>query len=479
MRRVLAGLIVLACCVGVGFGQNAPGASGSLAVNSLAPDMQAKIDAAAEAVLKKTGVPSASVAVVEHGAIVYTHAYGQARLQPPEQAEPSMRYSIGSISKQFTAASMLLLEQEGKLSINDPVSKYLPGLTRANEVTIRMLLSHTSGYQDYYPQDYMPPLMSKPTTTQFILDRWGKKPLDFDPGTRWQYSNTNFVIAGQIVEKVSGEPLMKFLQEHIFGPLDMRQVLNTDINSLGDTDAQGYVRNALGPLRPAHREGKGWMFAAGELAMPAYDLAQWDISLMDRSVLSAKSYDEMFAPVMLKNGESSHYGLGLFIRDVDGHAELEHSGEVSGFVSENVVFPNDKAAIAVLTNQDASPAASGIAGALTPLVLGLNQTGAEANPEEKQGREILVGLQQGKIDRSLFTSNCNFYFDKTAMGDYESSLAPLGPPTSFRQTMQELRGGMTFRAFSVTFANSPQKVRVTTYTMPDGKLEQYLVLPVE
>lgn len=477
MRRFVVFLVALTCCAGLGFGQNAPGVSGSLVVNSLAPEMQARIDAAAEAVLKKTGVPSASIAVVEHGAIVYTHAYGKARLQPPQQAQPSMRYSIGSISKQFTAASILLLEQQGKLSIDDPVSKYLPELTRANEVTIRMLLSHTSGYQDYYPQDYMPPLMSKPTTTQFILNRWGKKPLDFDPGTRWQYSNTNFVIAGQILEKVSGEPLMKFLQEHIFGPLDMRQVLNTDINSLGDTDAQGYVRNALGPLRPAHREGAGWMFAAGELAMPAYDLAQWDISLMNRSVLSAKSYDEMFAPVMLKNGDSSNYGLGLFIRDLDGHLELEHSGEVSGFVSENMVFPNDKASITVLTNQDASPAASGIGNALAPLVLGLHAAGAQATPAEAQGREILVGLQHGKIDRSLFTSNCNSYFDRTAMGDYESSLAPLGPPASFKQMMEELRGGMTFRSFSVTFADSPQKVRVTTYTMPDGKLEQYLVLP--
>lgn len=477
MRRFGFFLVALACCMSIGYGQGSTGASGSLVVDSLSPDMQAKIDAAAEQVLKNTGVPSASIAVVEHGGIVYTHAYGNAKLQPPVPAEPSMRYSIGSISKQFTAASILLLEQQGKLSIDDPVSKYLPDLTRANEVTIRMLLSHTSGYQDYYPEDYMMPLMAKPTTTQFILDRWGRKPLDFDPGTKWQYSNTNFVIAGQIVEKVSGKPLMKFLQEHIFGPLDMRQVWNTDMNSLGDTDAQGYVRYALGPLRPAHKEGPGWMFAAGELAMPAYDLAQWDISLMNRSLLAPKSYDEMFAPVMLKNGESSNYGLGLFIRDLDGHLELEHSGEVSGFVSENMVFPNDKAAITVLTNQDASPAASGIGNALAPLVLGLNATGAEANPAEVQGREILEGLQHGKIDRSLFTSNCNFYFDTTAMGDYESSLAPLGQPISFKQTMEELRGGMTFRAFSVSFANSGQKVRVTTYTMPDGKLEQYLALP--
>jgi CubicO group peptidase (beta-lactamase class C family) len=221
------------------------------------------------------------------------------------------------------------------------------------------------------------------------------------------------------------------------------------------------------------------MFAAGELAMPAYDLAQWDISVMNRSLLDAKSYDEMFAPVNLKSGESSYYALGLFVRDTNGKIAYEHSGEVSGFVSENVVFPEEKAAIAVLTNQDASPAAGGIARALTPLVLGVSgapEAGSAA--AEKQAREIFAGLQQGKIDRSLFTENCNAYFDQQALGDFQTSLALLGEPSSFKQSADELRGGMTFRVFAVEFAKSPVKVRVTTYTMPDGKLEQYLVIPV-
>jgi D-alanyl-D-alanine carboxypeptidase len=474
MRRVLILALAVMCGSCTALDQSSL-AQSSLDVDSIAPDLKAKIDAAAQDVLAKTGVPSASVAIVEHGAIVYTQAYGRAKLDPAVDATPAMRYSIGSISKQFTAAAILLLEQQGKLSIDDPVSKYIPDLTRANEVTIRMLLSHTSGYQDYWPEDYVMPPMLEATTAQHILDVWGKKPLDFDPGTKWQYSNTNYVIAGRIVEQVSGMPLMEFRQRHVFKPLDMRAVWNSDAQKLGDTDAQGYVRYALGPLRPAPKEGKGWMFAAGELAMPAYDLAQWDISVMVRSLLDAKSYDEMFAPVNLKSGESSHYGLGLFVRDMQGHVAYEHSGEVSGFVSDNVVFPNDKAAIAVLTNQDASPAAGGIARALVPLVLG--STGSASATAEAQAREIFAGLQQGKIDRSLFTENCNAYFDAQALGDFASSLAPLGEPSSFKQTTEELRGGMTFRSFAVEFAKSAQKLRVTTYTMPDGKLEQYLVIP--
>jgi D-alanyl-D-alanine carboxypeptidase len=474
MRRVLILALAVMCCSGAALAQSSL-AQGSLDVDSIAPDLKAKIDTAAQDVLAKTGVPSASVAIVEHGAIVYTQAYGRAKLDPAVEATPAMRYSIGSISKQFTAAAILLLEQQGKLSIDDTVSKYIPDLTRANEVTIRMLLSHTSGYQDYWPEDYVMPPMLEATTAQDILDVWGKKPLDFDPGTKWQYSNTNYVIAGRIVEQVSGKPLMEFLQQNVFKPLDMRAVWNSDAQKLGDTDAEGYVRYALGPLRPAPKEGKGWMFAAGELAMPAYDLAQWDISVMVRSLLDAKSYDEMFAPVNLKSGESSHYALGLFVRDTNGHVTYEHSGEVSGFVSDNVVFPNDKAAIAVLTNQDASPAAGGIARALVPLVLG--STGSASATAEAQAREIFAGLQQGKIDRSLFTENCNAYFDAQALGDFASSLAPLGEPSSFKQTTEELRGGMTFRSFAVEFAKSAQKLRVTTYTMPDGKLEQYLVIP--
>jgi CubicO group peptidase (beta-lactamase class C family) len=361
------------------------------------------------------------------------------------------------------------------LSLDEPAGKYLPDLTRANEVTIRMLLSHTSGYQDYWPEDYLMPPMLEATTSQHILDVWGKKALDFDPGTKWQYSNTNYVIAGRIVEMVSGEPLMQFLEEHIFHPLGMKEVWNSDLKKLGDTDAQGYSRNALGPLRSSQKEGAGWMFAAGELAMPAYDLAQWDISVMNRSLLEAKSYDEMFTSVKLKDGSDSHYALGLGVGDLSGHGYLEHSGEVMGFTSENYVFPKEKLAIAVLTNQDAARAAGVIARGVAPLLLGVTTPGASA--AEAQARELFENFQQGNIDRSLFTPWCNAYFSKQAIGDFQSSLAPLGKPSSVKQVADELRGGMTFRVFRVEFPNSSQRLPITTYTMPDGKLEQYLVLP--
>ena len=244
-----------------------------------------------------------------------------------------MRYSIGSISKQFTATAVLLLAEQGKLSLDDPVSRFVPNLTRGSEVTIRELLSHTSGYQDYWPQDYVPPFMLQPVTADKILDLWARKPLDFDPGREWQYSNTNFVIAGLIVEKASGEPLLQFLSEHIFVPLGMKSVMNIDQNRLTETDATGYLRYALGPPRLAPKEGKGWLFAAGELAMPAEDLARWDISMIDQTVLKPASYAQMETEVQLKNGLGTHYGLGVHVGQQFGQRQIDHGGEVSGFTA--------------------------------------------------------------------------------------------------------------------------------------------------
>ncbi|MEP7074481.1 MAG: serine hydrolase domain-containing protein [Acidobacteriota bacterium] len=441
--------------------------------NTLPPDLSAKIDKIAADSLASSGVPSASVVVVKDGKIAYTKAYGTARLETNTAATPAMRYSIGSISKQFTAAAMLLLQEQGKLSLEDKVGKYVPDLTRANEVTIRQLLSHTSGYQDYWPQDYVMPMMLKPVTSQKILDGWAKIPLDFEPGTKWQYSNTNYVIAGVIIEKVSGMPLMQFLQKNVFTPLNMASVANTDQAKLGDTDPTGYLRYALGPLRPAPKEGPGWLFAAGELAMPASDLAKWDISIMDQKLLKAASYGEFEREVLLANGVGTHYGLGVDVAIQSGHRALSHGGEVSGFVSQNIVFPDERAAIVVLTNQDAAGAAEEIANAITPLLFSTADASTPAKLE--QAKKIFDGLQHGTIDRSLFTGNANAYFSDPALKDFAAGLAPLGTPQSFVQVHQGLRGGMTLRVYIVQFAG--KTLRAWTYEMPDGKLEQYQIAP--
>ncbi len=438
--------------------------------NALDALSRERIDRIASQVLEQTDVPSASIAIVQHGKLVYTHAYGKARLQPPVPATPAMRYSIGSISKQFTAAAILLLQEDGKLSLDDAVGKYIPGLTRGDEITIRQLLSHTSGYQDFWPEDYVMTTMKPTVTAQQIMDTWGKKALDFEPGTQWQYSNTNFVIAGAIVEKVSGEPYFKFLTERIFHPLNMTSVWNSDQTKLTLADATPYYRHALGPLRVAPKEGFGWMFAAGELAMTSHDLALWDESLIAQSVLKPESYRQMFNEVKLAEGKGTHYGLGVSIRDLAGHREIEHSGEVSGFVSDNLVLVDDGAAIAVLTNQDAVNAASTIAHLAAPVIAAI-----PPSPDEKLALDIYRQLQQGRIDRSLLAPNLSDYFTPEAIADFQQSLAPLGEPLSLRQTGSELRGGMTLRMFDIVYPG--KRLRLTTYTYPDGNLEQYLISP--
>jgi D-alanyl-D-alanine carboxypeptidase len=303
----------------------------------LPADTQHKIDKIVLDLLKKSGAPSASIAVVKDGKIACVHAYGMANVQARTAAASTMRYSIGSISKQFTAAAILLLAEEGKLSLDDKVGRWLPDLTRASEITIRQILSMTSGYQDYWPQDYVMPDMIKPTSAQAILDSWARKSLDFEPGTKWQYSNTNYIIAGLIVERVAGMPLFEFLQKRIFLPLEMKSVFDSDAAALPAGEPRRYQRFGLGPLRAAPKEGKGWLFAAGELAMTAEDLARWDISMIDQKVLKPASYARMQKDVLLESGAGTQYGLGVGVSIVNGHRLISHGGEVSGFTARNAV----------------------------------------------------------------------------------------------------------------------------------------------
>src|ERR1022692_1599279 len=447
-------------------------AAASTLAAQLPSSITVKIDAIAAKALVESGAPSVSIAIVQGGKIAFEKAYGKARLDPPVDARAEMRYSIGSVSKQLLAGTVLLLVQDGKLSLDDRVSRYLPNLTRASEVTIRQLLTHTSGYQDYYPQDYVAPFMEKPVTAGQILDQWARKPLDFDPGTRWQYSNTNYAIAGRIVEKVTGGPFFEFLSKRILQPLGMTTAINLAEQTMGPQDAAGYTRFALGPLRPAPAEGRGWLFAAGELAMTAHDLALWDISLMEHKLLTPGSIEAMTTPARLRNGTPTDYALGVGVTDADGHPKWQHGGAVSGFVSLNTVWPDRKAAVVVFANEDGSTATGAVARGLAPLLLAEAEDPNAARALE-QARRIFDALVDGKIDRSLLTPDANAFFTEQVLEDAAASLKAQGPLVSLKQTSVELRGGMTYRHFEVKFKD--KSLHLSTLTMPDGKLEQYLI----
>jgi D-alanyl-D-alanine carboxypeptidase len=436
------------------------------------PGTKAKIDAVAQKVLAETGVPSASIGIVKDGKIAYTQAYGLARISPSKPATPDVAYPIGSVSKQFTATAILLLQQDGKLSIDDPVGKYFPELTRSNEVTIRNLLTMTSGYEDFAPQDYTIPDWLKPIEPSKLVHEWATKPLDFDPGTKWQYSNTNYVLVSLIVEKVSGEPLGKFLQERVFGPAGMKDLFNT-YSQREKLQVTGYVSNALAAPRVEPMEGTGWYYGDGDQAMPASTLLQWDLTFINKSLLTPANYAVQETSFKLKNGADTCYGMGIYSYDKQGHHMIEHSGEVGGFVSENIVYPDDGVAIVVLTNETASEAAGKIGAAITPLLIPPPTARSDAFAAEL--RTILSGLQHGKIDRSLFTRDSNFYFDKDALADFQSTLAPMGSITDVTRERAALRGGMESGLYRVTFSGGGS-IMITTYCMTDGKIEQLLVI---
>lgn len=431
----------------------------------------AKIDKIAAKALTDSGVPSASIAVVRNGKLEYAHAYGDARLDPKAPATPAMRYSIGSISKQFTAAAILMLQQQGKLNLDDKVAKYFPDLTDADKITLRRLLSHTSGYQDYWPQDYVMPQMMKPTTPQFIMDTWAKKLLDFAPGAQWQYSNTNYVIAGEIIRKLTGQAPFAFLQQHVFKPLGMTDVYNNNLHALPVTDARGYHRYALGPLRAAPKEGANWLYGMAELSMTPSDLAKWDTAMLHQTLLQPASWHAMQTEMPLNSGLGSGYGLGVFVGRLDGHRMISHDGEVSGFTATNMVFPDNGDAVVVLTNQDAVGTSGVIAKGIARTLFEVHDPAA--SKALAQAQQIFKALQHAKIDRDLFSADANSYFDATALHDYQTSLAPLGKPTSFTIRSARQRGGMQMRGYTVTFPKT--KLAITTYTLANGKLEQYIV----
>ncbi len=443
------------------------------AAQQLTPAERARIDSSALSVLRATGVPSASVAIVRGGEIVYERAYGTGRIAPETPATPAMRYAIGSVSKQFTATAILLLQEEGRLSLDDRVARWFPRLTRANDVSIRQLLSMTSGYQDYWPQDFVFPDMLRHTAAQAIMQRWAGIPLDFEPGARWQYSNTNYVIAAAIVERVSGMQFMDFLRRRIFTPLGMTSVADFDAGPLGPGDAGRYLRHALGPLREAPKEARGWLFGAGQLAMTAHDLALWNIAVMNRSLLRAVSYRTQQTDMLLNAGTATGYGLGVNVSAGGGRRRISHGGAVSGYTTTNLVFPDDRTAVTVFTNiYPGGGGASGqIAGRIVNILLAPADTAGAA--ARALARRIYDGLMTGTIDRSLLTANANAFFTPAVLADYAASLAPLGAPTEFAGGGESLRGGMSIRGYRIRAGGV--SMSLTTMTMPDGKIEQYIV----
>lgn len=462
VKLIAHGLLALACAL--------PWTASA----QLAPDTTRAIDAIVAKALDDRAVPSVSIAIVQGGKLAYAQAYGLARIAPAVRATPQMRYKIGSNTKQFVAASILLLVEDGKLALDDKVARFLPDLTRADQITVRQLLAHTAGYPDYYPLDYVAPFMEAPTTVDAIIAGWAKRPLSFEPGSRWEYSNTGYMIAGRIVEMASGVSLDAFIRSRITDKLGMRSMIDASEAPWDANDPLGYGVTALGPPRPARPEGKHWIWAAGNLAMTASDLARWDIALMHDGILSWTSRKIMSTETLLTGGTGTNYGLGLFVRMTpEGRLRWDHGGETSGYRSQNTLFPNDDTAIVVLTN--GSGATSDKVSAEIEALLFAPAADAGAAPALDRVRTLFTQLQAGAPDRKLMSEGLSAHFNDQAVADFVASLGSMGKLESIVEMRADRRGGLVRRMFRVKIAG--KSMRVSTYFTRDGKLDQFIVYP--
>jgi D-alanyl-D-alanine carboxypeptidase len=458
--------IVLGLCLAI--------ATTSAVAAPLSPEQKTRIRAIVAEARAKAPAPSTSVAVVADGQLAYAEAFGLANLDPARPATPETRYDIGSVSKQFTAAAVMLMVQDGKLSLDDKVGRFFPKLTGADKVTVRHLLSHTAGYKESWQGAAEE--RRQPIAPQTIVDRWGAMPLAFEPGAAWDYSNTNYAIAGRIVEIVSGEPLIQVLADRIFKPLGMTSAIDNESLAPAARDATRYTRNLLGPARLIEPAARGWAYGAGGLSMTAADLALWDASIIRRSLLSPASYDAMMREMMLTTGKSSGYGLGLYVDGVPGHRRVYHNGFAPGVITDSRIYPDDGVAIIVTVNAEFGMAVPDIADGIEKLLLpvAFPRPGTYAEGEKKSKppaslvRRYVAQLRAGRVDCRRLTREACAHLTPEILADYRDSLARLGPPATFVTTRDERVGDANSIMFEMTWPN--QRVIGALQVRDDGRI---------
>ena len=423
------------------------------------------------------GYVGLSVAIVRDGKVVHAKGYGKKSLNPDAVVETNTPFAAGSVTKQFTCACIFLLAEEGKLSVRDPVAKWYPDLTKAKEITLYDLMSHVSGYPDYYPLDFVDRRMEKPIALDELIKEYAGGKLDFDPGARWSYSNTGFILLGRIIEKVSSKPFVEFLTERILKPLEMNDTVfdpKPDEKRL----ATGYTAFALGDPEPAPREADGWIYAAGGIYTTPTDLAKWDLALVTGKVLKPDSYRLMTAPRELTDGRFRDYGCGIGVRRRDGETILRHTGAVSGFQAFNSVIPRTKSALVLMVNsehQDASDMEE-------PLFNLLLKAQAPAAPDAPKIRgssakdaalDLLHQLQAGEVKRDNLGEDFSHYLTAERIRGAKTRLSLLGEPENVAVDPAHERGGM--EVVTVHFAFKSAKVKALMYRTPDGKVQEYLL----
>ena len=434
----------------------------------------AEVDAWVAAQVEKRGFVGLSLVVVRNGEVVLARGYGKRSLETGAAVDSDTVFAIGSVSKQFTCASVLLLAEDGKLTLEDKVAVHRPELTRAADITLYDLLSNVSGYADYYPLDFVDDRMARPIDPDALLKQYAGGPLDFEPGSRWSYSNTGFVLAGRVVEAVSGRSFDAFLKERIFGPVGMQR---SYFAPPADTPglATGYSSFALGEPRPATPEAAGWLHAAGAIHATATDLARWDLALIDGKLLKAESWQRMTTPRTLTTGEQTDYGCGVAIARRQGETVVQHSGAVSGFLAYNAMIPRTRSAVIMLANADFVDGGALHSELLALLIEADRPRPAVPGPGPREtAAALLRQLQAGAVDRGALGDAYSKFLDEARLQEAAPRLKALGEPVSVVVERLSERGGMEVASLRFHFTGS--SARALLYRSPDGKVQEFLLL---
>ena len=346
---------------------------GPLAAHAQSRDpavLRSSIDSVVASYLTGGKAAGMSVAVVRGRDTLVMKGYGFADLEFDVPTPDHAIYEIGSVTKQFTASSILLLQERGKLSLDDPLTKYLPQYPmQGHTVTLRRLLDHTSGIKGYTELPEFGNFMMRHVARDSLVALFSSKPFDFAPGEAQVYNNSAYFLLGLIIEKTSGMSYGDFVKKNLFEPAGMTDSRYCSESAVFKRRAHGYDAASDG-LRRAGYIDHLWPFAAGSLCSSTWDLVSWNRALHGGHVLSAASYAELTTPGTLNDGTRLRYAKGLALHSVEGHRVIEHGGGINGFLSASDYFPDDSTIIVVLVNTAGPVSPGAVVASLVDVVLG-------------------------------------------------------------------------------------------------------------
>jgi len=456
-----------------------PAPSASATARGLTTDQMTKIDQIALDALRDQTVPGISLAIVREGSVVYSRGYGYSSMELQQTARDASLYELGSISKQFTATAIMLLVGEGRIALDMPLSLFVNDFPRGKDIKLRDLLTMRSGIPDYTDQPGFDAAVFTPTTPADIIATVKKLPLDFEPGTRWEYSNTNYVLLGIVIEKASGQTYSNYVYQKILRPLNMAATQYGNVGASSPDLATGYSFDGA-HFKPDKPWDLTWAGSAGGMVSNVLDMAVWDAALREGNVVTLAALREMWTMTTLPDGTKVPYGYGWTIESLDGHREIDDNAGLPGYGGRNAEFPNEHLDIVVLGNSKSFNAGPVVRRILelfyppTPDQLAAQRQGDDA--ALVRARDVFKRLQSGSLDASALTPVAAKRLTAKLMSQAKAQLGKLGAPTKFEQTDKYSLGLETVYSYRLTFKQGQLGFEISLD--PTGKIGEVTVVPL-